>query len=339
MNSNVQFDLMTSVAKISAATPQTPVSEVIANARAGGARGSVVTGLRLPASPFAIDDFDTPAFADAAARFGQSDYGYVVTPNADHLIRLHEDVSFRALYATATYVLLDSRFLAHILRITRGMRLPVCTGSDLTSKLFAGVISAYDALVLVGGSPAQAAQLARQYGLRRLAHFNPPMGFIHDPAAVEDCLRFVEAHSPFRFCLLALGSPQQEIVAQRLQERGIARGLALCVGASIDFMTGTERRAPRVLQVCGLEWLYRLARSPARLATRYLVRGPRVFGLLRRTDVVLRPALARVAVQAIASTEIARRPVTAKPVPRLVRAVAVPGRRAEREAPSASTAG
>jgi N-acetylglucosaminyldiphosphoundecaprenol N-acetyl-beta-D-mannosaminyltransferase len=114
------------------------------------------------------------------------------------------------------------------------------------------------------------------------------MGFIESPQALEECLRFVEDGSPFRFCFLAVGSPQQERVAELLQRRGKARGLALCVGASINFLTGVERRAPRWMQHAGLEWLYRLLRDPRRLASRYLVRGPRIFLHLRRARVVLR---------------------------------------------------
>jgi N-acetylglucosaminyldiphosphoundecaprenol N-acetyl-beta-D-mannosaminyltransferase len=38
----------------------------------------------------------------------------------------------------------------------------------------------------------------------------------------------------------------------------------------------------------GLEWVYRLAGDPGRLARRYLVRGPRVFSILRRLDIVVR---------------------------------------------------
>lgn len=240
---------------------------------------------------FQFDNFDVTQFTGEAASFGQNHYGYAVTPNADHLIRLHEHASFRALYADASYVLLDSRFLSHLLRLTKGIQLPVCTGSDLTAKLFSDVISPNDPLVLIGGSDKQARQLSERYGLRCLAHFNPPMGFIHDPAAVEACLRFVEAHSPFRFCLLAVGAPQQEAIAQHLKVRGVARGLALCIGASINFLTGDERRAPLWMQHCGTEWLFRLMQAPGRMARRYLVRGPRVFGLLRRAEIVLRKNL------------------------------------------------
>ena len=235
-----------------------------------------------------LDDYDTESFVATAKAFGQSRYGFVVTPNVDHLIRLHQDPRFRELYAAARYVLLDSHFLANVLRLVTGRRLPVCTGSDLTAKLLADVAEPSDRIVVIGGSERQMRELTTRYGLRNLVQFAPPMGFIRDPKAVEACLSFVEAHSPFRFCVLAVGAPQQEILAERLQARGVARGLALCVGASIDFVTGTQRRAPQWMQHAGAEWLFRLGQNPARLATRYLVRGPRVFGLLRKTTFVLR---------------------------------------------------
>ncbi len=235
-----------------------------------------------------LDDYDIESFTTAAREFGQSRYGFVVTPNVDHLIRLHEDTRFRDLYAAARYVLLDSRFLARVLRMVTGRRLPVCTGSDLTAGLLAEVAAVEDRIVVIGSTQLQMKALVERFGFRNLVQFSPPMGFIRDPAAVEECLRFVEAHSPFRFCLLAVGAPQQEILAGQLQARNVARGLALCVGASIDFVTGAERRAPRWMQSAGLEWVFRLLQNPARLARRYLVRGPRVFGLLRRTHFVLR---------------------------------------------------
>jgi exopolysaccharide biosynthesis WecB/TagA/CpsF family protein len=246
---------------------------------------------RDPNAPLLMfDDYDVDRFTAVATGFGAERYGYVVTPNVDHIIRLSELVDFRAAYASADYVLLDSRFLAHLLRITRGVKLPICTGSDLTERLFAQVIQPSDPVVLIGSTERQAEVLRARFGLQRLHHFNPPMGFISDPAAVEECLAFVERHAPFRFCLIAVGSPQQEFVAQRLRSRGCARGLALCIGASVDFITGDQRRAPSWVQRIGFEWCYRLLQSPARLAKRYLIRGPRVFRLLRRCRIALRAA-------------------------------------------------
>ncbi len=237
-----------------------------------------------------VDDFDLQRFTAIAAGFGDRRFGFVVTPNADHLLRLHDDPAFRSVYAQAAYVLMDSRLISHVLRFWRGVELPVCAGSDLVAALFDKVITPDDGLVLVGGSEEQAEKLRAKYGLKRLAHFNPPMGFIKDPVAVEECLRFVEDHSPFRFCLLAVGAPQQEIIAQKLRERRMARGLALCIGASVNFITGQEKRAPMWMRRCGLEWLFRLLQSPRRLASRYLVRGPRIFQLLPKMQFILRPA-------------------------------------------------
>jgi exopolysaccharide biosynthesis WecB/TagA/CpsF family protein len=205
------------------------------------------------------------------------------------MIRCHEDADFRSRYASADYALLDSRFAARLLRLTKGLRLPVCTGSDLTDALFRRVIAPDDRVVLIGGTAEQAAQITALFGLRNIRHMNPPMGFIMKLEAVEECLTFIEQASPFRFCFLAVGSPQQEMLAALLRQRGIARGLALCIGGSINFLTGREQRAPRWVQRLALEWLYRLAQDPRRLGVRYLVRGPRIFGHLRQAQVVLRP--------------------------------------------------
>lgn len=237
-----------------------------------------------------IDDFGLPEFTAVAANYGQERYGYVVTPNVDHLIRYYEDPTFRAQYRAAEYILMDSRFAARLVRLLKGVRLPVCTGSDLTAQLLTKVVRPADRIVMIGGSDEQARQIAAKFGLTNLKHHNPPMGFIRDPAAVEECLKFVESMSPFRFCFLAVGSPQQEALAQALRARGTARGLALCIGASLNFITGQERRAPVWMQKLALEWLFRLLQNPKRLARRYLIRGPRIFAHLRRSRVVLRRA-------------------------------------------------
>src|SRR5262249_20693594 len=154
-----------------------------------------------------LDDYDLVAFTKVAEDFGVERYGYVVTPNVDHLIRCYDDQNFRTLYHDASYVLLDSRFLSYLLRVTKRVQMPVCTGSDLTANLFKGVTRPDDRIVLVGATSEQANQLATLYGLKNLQHLNPPMGFIRSPQAVEECLNFIEANSPFRYCLLAVGSP------------------------------------------------------------------------------------------------------------------------------------
>lgn len=235
-----------------------------------------------------IDDYELEEARAIVTAFGTDCFGYVVTPNVDHVIRYYYKAEFRDLYARATFVFLDSRFLAHVFGLITRRRHRVCPGSDLTAAVLSRAIKPNDVAVMVGGSTEQVHYLRARYGLNALHHINPPMNFIHDKVAMESCLRAIEAASPFRFCFLAIGSPQQEVVANKLKERGIARGLALCVGASINFITGKEKRAPHWMQKLGCEWLFRLLQNPRRMSTRYLARGPRIFLLLPYIELRLR---------------------------------------------------
>ena len=236
-----------------------------------------------------VDDYELTTFIRVLQAFPATHFGFVVTPNVDHFIRYCQDPDFRRLYDSATFRLLDSRFAASIQWALFGQKLPVCPGSDLTAAIFESGLFRHERVVLVGGSAEQAETLSVRYQLHDFCHFNPPMGFVSDPAAVDECLSYIEGQSPFKLCLLAVGSPQQEILARQLMLRARARGLALCVGASINFLTGIERRAPAWIQRLSLEWAYRLVLNPRRLLYRYLIRGPRFFLLLRDWRFVTRP--------------------------------------------------
>ncbi|WP_240048283.1 WecB/TagA/CpsF family glycosyltransferase [Crenalkalicoccus roseus] len=240
---------------------------------------------RVPARPLLGLDFAGLGMEEVlrrlAARPADAPFAYAVTPNADHLVRLSRQPALRPLYEEAALRLLDSRVVA---RLARGLGLsppPVVPGSDLTAALFREVIRPGDPLAILGAPPAAVARVADRFGLSRIAHHDPPMGFDADPAALEAALAFLEAH-PARFVLLCVGSPRQERVAAALRRRGRASGFGLCVGASLLFLAGLERRAPVVLQRAGLEWAWRLAQDPARLARRYLVDSPAILRLLWR---------------------------------------------------------
>jgi exopolysaccharide biosynthesis WecB/TagA/CpsF family protein len=231
-----------------------------------------------------LDFADLPMaaiLARLAARPADAPFGYVVTPNADHLVRLTREPRMRQLYAAASLRLLDSRVVARLARLF-GLPAPaVLPGSDLTARVIREVIAPDEPVTILGLTPAALARLVARTGLRNVAQHNPPMGFERDPAAFEAAVRFIEEH-PARFTFLAVGSPRQCMVAHALAERGRARGTGLCIGASLLFLCGEERRAPLPVQRAGMEWAWRLAQDPNRLARRYLVDSPAVIGLLRR---------------------------------------------------------
>jgi exopolysaccharide biosynthesis WecB/TagA/CpsF family protein len=214
-------------------------------------------------------------------------YSYVVTPNVDHVVRLSdpEAAGLRHLYERAGYCLCDSRVLQYLGR-WNGLALPLVTGSDLTARLLIEVVKRGDRIAVVGGDRALIKALERRYPGIDFRHHQPPMGLRTNPGARESAARFI-AESRARFAFIAVGSPQQEMIAEAVLERSDSGGVALCIGASLDFLTGKERRAPKLLQRLGLEWTFRLLSDPKRMWRRYLVEGPRVFLLaaaFRRGD-------------------------------------------------------
>jgi exopolysaccharide biosynthesis WecB/TagA/CpsF family protein len=130
-------------------------------------------------------------------------------------------------------------------------------------------------IAMIGPSAADCATLAHRFPGLETVSYAPPMGFITSEGEVQKCIDFVLV-SGARLIFLAVGMPQQEILAQRLAERGDARGVGLCIGASIDFLTGKQRRAPLWAQRMGIEWLHRLLSDPRRLAKRYLLECPKI---------------------------------------------------------------
>jgi N-acetylglucosaminyldiphosphoundecaprenol N-acetyl-beta-D-mannosaminyltransferase len=219
--------------------------------------------------------------ARLAARDPGADFAYVTTPNADHLVRLARQPEFGELYEGAALRLLDSRVVARLARALGMEPPPVVPGSDLTAALFGTAIRPGEPVTVLGAPADAIAAIRARYGLRALAHHDPPMGFDADPEAMERALSFLEAN-PARFTFLAVGSPRQCRVALALARRGRARGIGLCIGASLLFLSGHERRAPRAVQLAGMEWAWRLAQDPRRLARRYLRDNPAILALLWR---------------------------------------------------------
>lgn len=229
------------------------------------------------ARPFLGLEFAELDLADAAAALRRAAAGpwrYVVTPNAAHLARLRKgDPGLVAIYGNAGFCFLDSRVIALAARLVGLRPPPVVAGSDLVAHLFEHEIGPDTPICVVGGDVAAIDALRARFGLRAVRHMNPSHGFWRDAREMAATVAFVVA-SQAEYTFLVLGSPQQEMVAARVAEAGGARGVGICAGAAIDFLTGAQRRAPRIMQRLALEWAYRFLLEPRRLARRYLVESP-----------------------------------------------------------------
>ena len=93
------------------------------------------------------------------------------------------------------------------------------------------------------------------------------MGFDPKGESADQAIAALEAAGA-RLVFLALGAPKQEVFAARAQARLPQTGF-LSIGAGLDFLSGTQTRAPKIVRRLALEWFWRLIHSPMRLARRY----------------------------------------------------------------------
>lgn len=210
---------------------------------------------------------------------------YVVTPNVDHIVRLEENAEFQKAYASADLILTDGMPLVWISRM---FGTPICekiSGSDLFPELCKRAAERGLSMFFLGAAEGVAARAAgnmkRQYpGLQVTGVYSPPFGFENDAAQIEYIVGKIAEAAP-KILIVALGSPKQEIfISQNLKRMNVPVSLGL--GAALDFAAGNMPRAPRWMQKCGLEWLFRLIREPRRLFKRYLVDDMKIFGLVLR---------------------------------------------------------
>lgn len=205
---------------------------------------------------------------------------YIITPNVDHVVTFNQtaDVATAVAYSSADMTLCDSRILSKLARLS-GVEIDAVPGSDLTRELLKEKMPWR--CVVVGGDAAMHAKVSAIYPQFHWAFFEPPMGVRRDPLARMKIAEFVEDASA-DFIFFAIGAPQSEITCYEIAMRGRANGVALCIGASLEFLTGAKKRAPDWMQRTSLEWLYRLISEPKRLWRRYLVDGPPIFGIWLR---------------------------------------------------------
>ncbi len=234
----------------------------------------------------------------------------VFTPNADHIFQLGtsrridalknrgqqkelEEVRvFREAYQKASLQLADGipLVLASQLSADPAKRLPErVAGSDVVpalleranSKEFVERFGRKLRLFLLGGAPADPtlngeAEDAVDIVEKRLSHLNvevvgkhcPPFGFEKAPQACEDIISRLNT-AEADIILVGLGAPKQEKFIAEILE-GVNFGVMIGVGATLDFMAGRQKRAPRIWQRLGAEWLYRILQNPGRMTMRYV---------------------------------------------------------------------
>jgi N-acetylglucosaminyldiphosphoundecaprenol N-acetyl-beta-D-mannosaminyltransferase len=211
--------------------------------------------------------------------------GAVFTPNVDHIVQVEHNFALRAAYEHVSLSVVDGQPLLWVSRLL-GSPLPEkISGSDLMVPLARRAAERKWRVYLLGGGPGVAEiagrELQKQFDVDVVgtdAPFVTPDGEAVEGPAVIERIKRAAPHLLF----VAFGAPKQELFLHR--SRAVIRpAVGIGVGAGFDFVAGRLRRAPRWISKSGLEWLFRLAQEPRRLATRYLVDDPEFVAILYRT--------------------------------------------------------
>ena len=210
--------------------------------------------------------------AEVARRFKTGQGFALATINLDHLVKLRRDPGFRQVYAAQDLVVADGNPVVWLSRLA-GRPVGLVPGSDMVLPLCRAARDAGVPVALVGSTAdvlaASASALEAQLpGLRVALRVAPPMGFDPEGTHARDILGRIAAED-IRLCLVAMGAPKQESFARLGRSLAPACGFA-SIGAGLDFIAGTQRRAPPLMRRLALEWAWRMMLNPRRLALRYL---------------------------------------------------------------------
>lgn len=201
--------------------------------------------------------------------------GRVVTPNLDILQQVTHSPWLRELVDGADLSLADGMPLVWASRVA-GRRLPGrVAGANLGPRLAYEAMRRGWSVLLVGGSPGVAERAATvlraSVPTGRVGAYFPPYGFDLSEKETKAIFQEVSRWDPC-ICLVGLGFPRQDALARDLHEQ-FQSSVFLGVGGAIGLLAGETRRAPSWAQTMGVEWTWRLAQEPRRLAGRYIVRG------------------------------------------------------------------
>lgn len=208
---------------------------------------------------------------DIAAHFSQKKGFSLATLNLDHVVKLRDDAAFRDAYLAHSHVTADGNPIVWLSKLAR-QPVSLLAGADLIAPL-AELAGSMDVLVALLGSTEDTLQVtadaleARHPGLKVVAKIAPPMGFDPTGELANSYITQLET-AGVGLCFLALGAPKQELFAAHAGAHADSIGF-VSIGAGLDFIAGTQTRAPAFMRAIAAEWVWRLLVNPKRLAARY----------------------------------------------------------------------
>ncbi|MFH1129497.1 MAG: WecB/TagA/CpsF family glycosyltransferase [Patescibacteria group bacterium] len=182
--------------------------------------------------------------------------GFVVLAYSEFVVRAQKDKEYKEILNKADFCLCESRGLYLVARLIGKKLKENINGIELIYDLSQKSKVKSQKLFLFGATEEVVKKAAEKLG-------DSVVGFEHGYQDYDSVIQKINLIKP-NILLVGLGSPkQEEFIYNNLSKMSSVK-LAIGVGGAFDFISGRVRRAPRILQKIGLEWLWRLIIQPKR---------------------------------------------------------------------------
>lgn len=200
---------------------------------------------------------------------------FIVTANLHYAMLSAQNATLRDNNERAALVLADGMPIVWASRWRTAPLPERVAGSDLVPMLCERAAEQGYRLFFLGGAPGVGEEAARRMrerfpAIQIVGVESPPFrdATAEEESALAERIRVAAPD----ILLVAFGQPKGEYWVSRWTP-ALGVPVVMQVGATLDFIAGRIRRAPRWLQMIGFEWLYRFLLEPRRLGMRYVCNG------------------------------------------------------------------
>ncbi len=210
---------------------------------------------------------------------------YVVAINVDVVMKIENDSYLKKITDEANIVLIDGQPLMWIANYFKSPFKEKVSGSDLVPELCKVANEKGYKIFIIGGQEGVAIKAKENLEkelekIQIVGTYCPPFGFEKDSKEIDKINNLISSAKP-DLLFACLGCPKQEKWVYENYKKFGAK-VSICAGATVDFLAGNVKRAPKWMSNHGLEWLYRFSREPKRLFKRYFIDDVKVIKLMRK---------------------------------------------------------
>ena len=210
---------------------------------------------------------------------------YIVAINVDVVMKIENDSKLKKVVDEADMVVVDGQPLVWIAKHHGNPVKARISGSDLVPLLMETAAEKGYTVFIIGGKDGIAEQAKKNLeqkhaGIKIVGTYAPPLGFEKNETELININEMITAVHP-DLLIACFGCPKQEKWIYDNYQKYDAK-VSICAGATVDFLAGNVKRAPRWMSEHGLEWFYRFTQEPKRMFKRYFVDDVKILGLMKK---------------------------------------------------------